>query len=202
MPYVVQILHPAYIMRGQWAQDPLQPTYLARAREIAEAGHYTPPDPTTLPPNANIFPSLRQLEEFSATTDPTDPCHLDIEAAGDHLICCGILRASDESYVCVRFRGQGGDLWEPADLPARAEWLFNFLSGPWPKIFHNGQAYDVPQLERLGFVVNGFTDDTLLLAHLTYAEMKKALAFLALTYCGIPNWKTLVSPEDEEKEES
>jgi hypothetical protein len=79
--------------------------------------------------------------------------------------------------------------------------LFDLLSSSdIEKIFHNGQAFDIPYLEEQGFVVNGFEEDTMLQAHLTYAELPKKLVFLALVYAGIPYWKYLVSEEDEEKE--
>ena len=125
---------------------------------------------------------------------------MDIECAGPHLVCVGVCDISDESYVCIRFRGEGGSIWDPDGLWDRAASLAEFLESPSkPLIFHNGQAFDIPYLEEVGFKVEGYVDDTLLRAHLTYAEHKKNLEFLAQTYTGMPGWKTMIKEQDEEE---
>jgi len=67
------------------------------------------------------------------------------------------------------------------------------------KIFHNGQAFDIPYLEDMGFKVGGYVSDTMLRAHLTYAEHRKGLEFLASTYANMPGWKKMVKEGDEEE---
>ena len=196
---VVPIVHPSWCFRGNWAHSSIQPSFLRRAKEVSE-GRYVPVDTTTVPPEANLFPTLEDLHAFANET--SGPLFTDIECAGDHLVCVGLLRP-DGAYVCVRFRRQGGDIYDPDTLPDRAEWLYGVLGdASIEKVFHNGQAFDIPYLEKIGFEVNGYVGDTMLQAHLTYGrELPKRLDFLALLYAGIPNWKTLVKPEDEEKEQ-
>jgi hypothetical protein len=70
------------------------------------------------------------------------------------------------------------------------------LASPTPKVFHNGQAFDIPYLEDLGFEVNGYAGDTLLMAHLALPELPKGLQFLATLYCRLPMWKRLVEEEE------
>lgn len=195
---VVCIHHPSWIFRGNWAHSAIQPQFLTRARQISE-GTYQPIDITSAPPSANLFPSVLELRDFVASHP--GPFTVDLECAGPYLICVGVLDAPSEDYVCFRFRRQGGDIWDPSDLPDRTKILYEFLADPSAlKIFQNGQAFDIPYLEEVGFHVAGYHDDTMLQAHLAYAELPKRLEFLALVYTGIPRWKLLVSPDDEEKE--
>jgi len=198
---IVPIVHPSWCFRGNWAHSRIQPTFLARAADVV-AGVYNPIDTTTTPPNANLYPTIEDLHAFSHDSRVHDTFTVDLECAGDYLVCVGVLRTRDEAYVCVRFRDQGGPVHDPGNLEPRTQWLYDFLvDEDLGKIFHNGQAFDIPYLEEVGFEVNGFEDDTMLQAHLTYAELPKKLNFLALVYAGIPNWKTLVTPEEEEKEQ-
>jgi hypothetical protein len=196
--FIIPIAHPSWIFRGNWGHSRIQPAFIAKGKEISEKG-YTPVDYNLVPDNANLYPSLEDLDEFSKVL--SSPVTVDIECAGDYLVCVGVLRLQDYAYVCVRFRSQGGDVYDPSGLHDRTRWLFDLLSSPYiGKVFHNGQAFDIPYLEEQGFVVEGFEEDTMLQAHLTYAELPKKLSFLGLVYNDMPNWKSLVSEEDEEKE--
>ena len=198
MTYVIPSAHPSWVFQGNWGHSRLQPGFIAKGKEIAESGHYFAPNPESYPANANLYPTLGDLHAFR---DKLYSCTMDIECAGDYLVCIGVLNKQDYSYVCVRFRRQGGDVWDSGSLAARANWLFMVLADDSvKKTFHNGQAFDIPYLEEQGFVVNGFENDTMLQAHLTYAELPKKLNHLALVYAGIPSWKHLVNDIDEEKE--
>jgi len=194
--YVVPILHPAYILRGMWALDPVQPEYLALALALAR-GELTPPLVERAPPHAIIEPTLEDLAQWKA--GPAGVA-VDIETAGPHLVCIGFARADDEAYICIRFRKQGAKkAYE--DLMPYIEFAYDLLADPnVPKIFHNGQEFDVPQLVDAGFVVNNFNFDTLIAHHILWAEMPKRLEFLASAYCGVPGWKYLVN-EDEQGED-
>ena len=198
MTLVIPLIHPSAIMQGQWSLGPAQAMFIAQGARIAKDGFYSPPDMEQAPQGAIIYPTLQDLEVFASKIN--SHCSVDIECAGDFLVCVGICHQSDESYVCIRFRSLA-EIYQPEELEARTRWLFEFLADPnIKKVFHNGQAFDIPYLERQGFVVNGFANDTMLQAHVAFAEMPKKLNFLALAYLGIPNWKTLVSEKDEEKE--
>lgn len=195
---VIPINHPSWIFRGNWAHSAIQPRYLKTAHLITE-GKYEPIDVSTVPPSALLYPSLQDLREFSDST--SGPYTLDIEQVGWCLICLGILDTQTEKYVCVRFRKQGAQVYEPEWLEERVLWTYNFLADPLRgKIFHNGQTFDIPKLEQTGFTVNGYVDDTMIQAHLTYAELPKKLEFLALLYANLERWKQLVSSDEEEKE--
>lgn len=207
----ISLVHPAAIVRGSWELDPLQVTSLERAKDYVE-GRLSPRDLNSLPQGAVLYPTLEDLEEFSR--DPgglASGLAVDIESAGRHLICVGLTRLSDLGYLCVRFRKEGGYLYWPSftQLYQAVEWLDNLLGDPSiPLYFHNGQAFDVPELTHFtyqdgewhGFRLAGFTDlgyDTMLVQLTAMAGFPKSLQFCATYHLGFPVWKTLVS-EDEE----
>jgi hypothetical protein len=71
-------------------------------------------------------------------------------------------------------------------------WTYGVLASPdIPKVFHNGQAYDIPLLIENGFDVGGYMGDTLLMAHCAYPEMPKSLEYLGVLYGKVPGWKHL-----------
>lgn len=194
---IVPILHPAGIMKGNWAQGPIQVNHLRRVKAVLDGT--APPliDIEEVPLGANIDPTLAELREFKESL--TGPVAVDIECAGPHLTCVGFCHVTDERYVCWRWRDRKGELhWPRSDWAEVMAWLDDILRDPMvTKIMHNGQAFDIPQLEAVGFTVNGFIFDTMLAAHLTYAELPKSLEFVASVYAGFPRWKYLVKPTDE-----
>ncbi len=158
------------------------------------------PTVATLPSNVLLYPTVGEIRAWRGSLSPS-VVTVDIECAGPFLVCVGFLHIRTESYICVRFRVRGGAIYKPNEASERAECLFNLLADPTLlKVFHNGQAFDVPYLEDHGFVVNGFHSDTMLRAHVTYAEMPKRLEFLALTYTDLPMWKKMVSTDNEVEE--
>jgi len=210
---VISLVHPGAILRGKHEHDPLQVEYLKRAKEYINF-QYDPIDLSQLPESANLYPSFDDLVRFTANRDLLkDGLAIDIEAAGRHLICIGITRVSDLAYICCRFRHKRGRLYWPdfRTLYKVIEWLDDLLRDPEiPKGFHNGQAYDVVELEQFtfqqnkwwGFEVNGFWDhsdgwDTMLMQMTAMSGFPKGLQFCATFHLGFPHWKSLVKEDDE-----
>lgn len=202
--WVVPILHPAYILRGLFGLEPAQVLYLKRVRKILDG--WEPPQPSVEegPPGALTHPTLEQMFQWKGELErlPDRTLAVDIENAGDFLLCVGFCRVADEQSLCVPLRKQGGEpWWEWEDLREVVGWLCAILEDPSiPKVFHNGQAHDVPVLERLGFEVRGYAGDTLIMQHVAYPEMPKRLEFIGILYSGMPAWKWLSRGADEEGE--
>jgi hypothetical protein len=201
--WVLPIHHPADILRGRWGLHPANIEYLTRARELAQ-GTWVPPSitpparVTALYDYSAIWSSLRWMEH---SPDPTTVW--DIECAGPHLVCVGIMHLATELYVNFRFREQGGALtWQGTQLRKMAELLDEAFCNPkLPKVFHNGQAFDIPYLERLGFgPVGGYAGDTMLMQRYLYPEMPARLEFVAGLYAGIPAWKWMSKLEGAEED--
>lgn len=224
---IMPLVHPAAILRGQWEQDPLQVEFLRRAKEYVN-GNIEPIDISTVPDNANLYPTLQDLKAWELRCDLSRGIAIDIESAGKHVICVGLLSLDDFSYICVRFKLQGGvNYWGTWwDTYRAVEWLDRILSQPEiPKHFHNGQAFDVPELsilgfrlptrgprqaeasvpcvpEPFGFIVRGFGShpdslDTMLVQSTALSGFPKGLAQCATYHLGMPSWKQLVKEDDE-----
>jgi len=205
--WIAPILHPAYILRGKWALDPFQPTYLATAKRLA-AGEYRPLDINEPPPGADLHPTQDSLLDWRRGIEEIKPfgraCVIDIENAGNHLTVIGCLRLCDSRSVILHFRGMGGALSGPSysELRFRIRFLYELLADPEiTLIFQNGCCHDIPILEGIGFRVEGYCFDTLVGAHAAWPECPKDLQFLAKTYPDepIPAWKHLIDAEEDGK---
>ena len=196
--YVISTLHPAFIARGNWAEEPAQEEFVRRAKALARSEGPTPDNVDETPPNSNLEPSMVDLHRWRAGLN-NEGATFDVECAGDVLICIGFTRMSDLAYVCVRFRRRGARPAGPDHiLSSRAAWVYEVLSNPSiPVIPHNGVAFDAPMLERVGFTVAGLVDDTMLMAHVAYPELPRGLQYRAILHSGASAWKRLVSSDDE-----
>ena len=206
MTLVNPIQHPGAIVRGAWSKEPCQETYLRRLNQFVKGKIPCPDiDISKPPPNTILFPTLRDLEEFTLESEDYDAVSIDIENAGPHIICIGFTALSIDSgrvgsTICLRFRRRGGGhYWQSrSELIAVVGWLYGILDNSrLGKIFHNGVVYDVPILNALGFQVKGRLIDTLNLQHACYPEMSKGLQFTATLYNWAPCWKRLTDEGDE-----
>jgi len=191
-------------MRGQWGKEMFQVRYLKRVRE--DVYGKTPwhlVDVDQPPPSANLFPQLSEVLAF--LSDPrlrSEGVAIDLEAAGPHPRCLGLTLVESEDHICIHFRRQGGALyWTYTELCSIVESLQNLLRDPTvPKVFQNGQAYDVPELEALGFEVRGYEEggfDTMIAHRYMYGEAPADLQTLGIAYGKLSAWKRLVREEDE-----
>ena len=203
---VITVVHPKDIMRGQWGKEMFQVRYLRRVREcIYGQREWNLVDVNQAPPKANLFPTLNQILSFLADSrTKTEGVAIDLEAAGPYPRCLGLMLTESEEYICIHFRRQGGGVyWSYTELCTITEKLYYFLRDPdIPKIYQNGQQYDIPELEALGFEVNGYAEggfDTLIGHRYMYGESPADLQTLGIAYGGLPAWKKLVK-EDEEAE--
>jgi hypothetical protein len=200
---IMPIMHPAAILRGNAASEPDQLVFLRRALAYVR-GDFTPIDlDGPLPPNAILNPTLADLAEWRSDEHIFSGVALDIESAGPHIICVGLMRIWDEGYVCLRFRTQGGAFyWRTwREMVAAVEWLGELLANRFvPKVMQNGQAFDVIELTKLGFVVEGFEFDTMLAAGCCRPGAPRDLQTQAIVRLGFPAWKSMVRDEDEPAE--
>lgn len=198
--YILPVLHPAYLLRGKWGLEPAQIHSLRQAKALAEGAEYTPVDVSKAPEGSLLDPTLEEIERWFSELSGAAVA-VDIETAGEHLVCIGLCAVDQLCPIVIRIRRCGGELaWSGSHLRRIVEHLYRFFAGTIPKVFHNGQNFDVPYLERLGFVVNGYAFDTMLAHFVAYPEMPKGLAFLSGIYLQIPNWKYLVKPDMEGEE--
>jgi len=189
------ILHPAHIIRGQWAAEPAQVRFLRRAWELANNPAASLPgalmDVRNPPPGASPTPTLEELREFVTSTRALDDRRMacDIEGTQGQLIGVGFSRLADERTIYIPLLDTDAPYWHNEELAEVDCHLRELLA--YPLIMHNGQAFDVPFLESVGYEVPQYIDDTMIRHHILYAEMEKSLESLAILYCGFPSWKWL-----------
>jgi uracil-DNA glycosylase family 4 len=188
--YIVGLLHPSFILRGNWGQEPLQIQTLKLVRRILDGWEPEIYDFTKPPRGANLAPTLEELRAWSAELRPGDEISLDVEAAGNVHVLHGLTRVRDLSHVALWWRQPGGDPWPHADWPGVVEWAYDlYASRDIGKAFHNGSYDIVDQLEEVGFEVNNYSFDTLLAAHIAFPEMRKRLEAVSKLCGGPTGWK-------------
>ncbi len=209
MPWVVPLLHPAYLIRGKWAERGAQIKYMSRAVRVAEGSSYPGMNIEAPPPGSIVRPVVADLARFDAMAARRglgEYTHLsiDIENAGHFTVLVGLTLFNHESIgpsLSLPFRVQHGmNYWEPADHHIATGYLYRWLADPrTTKVFHNGVAHDIPLLEETGFVVAGPIEDTMIMQHYCYPEMRKALQYCSTLYLGAPVWKTLLDEEEPDE---
>jgi hypothetical protein len=206
--WITPLVHPASILRGRPALEPIQ---VAHLRRLAADPHPTPVDTSLAPPGCDPDPTLETLRWFTAlvrTGIPGEVVVLDIENAGPCLVCCGLLRmhrnrdilpAGPDRGVCFRFRRQGGaPWWTNWDEHLEVVTLLDSILGDphITKVGHFIIQHDLPLLLDLGFALDGPLIDTSVLCHAVHAEIPKGLQFLSTAMLGAPRWKDI--PDEKE----
>jgi len=207
--YVVGLLHPAYILRGNWGVEGAQVQTLRRVARIL-AGWKPPVYDFTQPtPGALLFPTLDQLRAWEAALEPDEPVVVDVENAGWVIRLVGLCGVRTLRYVGVHFREQGGRPWRhcpgcggsgrpvcpdcaypPDNFEAVVEWLYDFLQTH-PIVCHNG-FHDIEMLEEVGFSVGRYAGDTILQMHCAFPEGRKRLEHVSMVTSGVTGWKSLL----------
>lgn len=198
--FITPIVHPASIMRKRWALEPAQISYLKR---LAADPAPTLVDVSQPPPNTVENPTLDELREFCELLGADRPAVVfDVENAGPHLVCCGMLAldaaGNPDEGVCFRFRHAGGAPWWPWEQHLEVVRLLDDIlrDEHLTKIGHFILQHDIPLLEFNGFEVRGPVLDTSVLCHSTHSELPKGLQFLATLFCGAPHWKSIKDDKD------
>lgn len=198
--WVISIVHPGAIVRGGWAAEPQQYEYLKRARALA-CGTWEPPSHSHLLRGFNLTPTLAEVEAFCTQAIAQGATlSVDIECAGQHLVCVGFCDIHTIGGIVVRLRGPGGTTLWGDELPQIVDSLYDVLSEPGVgKWFHNGQAFDIPYLNVQGFEVGGFVGDTLLLQRYMFPDMDASLQGCGVFYVGVPAWKWLAKDNNPDE---
>lgn len=202
--WITPLLHPASILRGRPHLAPAQVAYLKR---LSQEPHPTLVDTKLCPPHCHADPSLELLRAFANTARLHKMVSFDIENAGHHLVCCGMVAMSSFDLspldgVCFRFRRKGGTSWWPTfEEHLEAVTILDGILGDHTvtKVGHFIIQHDLPLLQALGFEVRGRLLDTSALLHAIHAELPKGLAFAATLFCGAPRWKDI--PDEKEAAE-
>ena len=128
---------------------------------------------------------------------------VDIETLRGQITMIGFARSRSDAIVIPFVNRNMTSYWETHEDEVRA-WVMvkEMLETPIPKIFQNG-LYDLSYIVPLGFKPQNVTEDTMLLHHSLYPELRKGLDFLGSIYTDEVSWKLMRhrNKEAEKREE-
>ena len=193
------LLHPAFILRGMFSQEPMQVRYLRHAGAIA-ASDEAPwiPDVREPPPGHNPTPSLSEIEHFVNTTAVDDMLACDAEYFEGHR-GVGFCRLRDLTGIYIALEHDHELVWPSEGEQLRVDTALRTLTRC-PLVCHNGQGAEIGFFDQLDIEIN-YADDTMIRHHILYAEQRKRLEELAVLYLSLPSWKWLSRAGDDEKED-
>lgn len=186
------IYHPAAVLR-QWSWRPIVVADLLKARYESEF-------PEVRRPRRELWiePTLLEvIEFFQKYVDPASEVSVDIENPGGPLACIGIA-PSPERAICIPFvdpRKPDRSYWNYADERIVWRLLRNLLvhrnrTGT-VKIIGQNFLYDAQHLHKATLNIASIDDDTMLMHHAMFPEMKKGLGFLGSIYTNELSWKQM-----------
>jgi hypothetical protein len=187
--------HPAAILR-QWAWRPITTADLVKAAKEAGKPELERPERWIV-----IDPTLQELARFrdGILWDPPSTLAVDIETHWGMISCIGFAPSPSHAMVVPFYHpaSQGRHYW-----PTKAEefhaWkiVWSILKSDVPKVLQNGM-YDLQYLIRMGFRPRNCLEDTMLLHHSLFPEMRKGLGFLASIYTNESSWKLMGRPKPD-----
>ncbi len=182
---VIPTYHPAWIMRGQWVHQATVICDFERAKS-AVVGETTVDDVQLVVPStaSEVHVTLAEMVQLGKAVA------VDVEGGVGHLLCVGFCQVPPVAVVVPTRRN-----WWGSEEPLVRAALRLFFSSGVSKVFHNG-VYDVEVLESVGWEVNNWTYDTMLLTHLVYPELPKALDFVRSIHTNVQPYKHVVRKKE------
>jgi hypothetical protein len=188
-PYkLIATYHPDYVLR-QWEERSICVADLMKAKRESTTQDYTRPERELW-----LEPTLEDIQVFKQTyLIPATRIAVDIETAHGQITCIGFGTASHG--ICIPFTDYckpGWNYWATVVEELSAWRLVKSICElPNTKLLQNGM-YDIQWLwKKMGITLSGDIDDTMLLAHSMFPEMKKGLGFLGSIYTNESAWKKL-----------
>lgn len=189
---VLPIMHPAAILRN-WSDRPVAVADFMKAKREMEFSEIRRPEREIL-----VAPTLEEIWEW--TSRPATHYACDIETMRGQIDMIGFARSASDAIVIpfVDNTKPGRNFWPTLSEELEA-WsaVRQLLQSPVEKIFQNG-LYDTQYIWRRGITPRNCTEDTMLLHHSLYPELKKGLGFLGSIYTSESSWKLMRTNQQEE----
>jgi len=195
---VLPTYHPAGVLR-QWSWRPIVVADLMKAWRESAFLELRRPARSVL-----VDPTLAEIEQWAGQTLANPPALLafDIETGQQQIKCIGFARSRTEAAVVpfVDLTQRNGSYWStPAEELSAWSVVGRLLGSGITKVAQNG-LYDLQYLFKMGLVVRNCLEDTMLLHHSLFPEMRKGLGFLGSIYTDEASWKLMRRPRaDTEK---
>lgn len=179
---LVPTYHPSTIMR-QWAWRSIAIADLRRAVEWLKTDSQPPAWRfITRPSFDSVLYVLQDLLRRAAVEE--FKLSVDIETRDGHITCIGFAWSRLDA-ICIPFwLKDGSEYWSEEEEFVIVQHLSRLFTRP--NVLINGQnfSYDAQYIFRHWRFMPHVTDDTMVMQHVAYAGMQKALDFLASLYCG------------------
>lgn len=190
---VVPCYHPAAILR-QWQWRPVTIADIIKASREAEFKELIRPHRRVI-----INPSLYDIVQWynSLMSGPSDPLAVDTETIWGQVSCIGFARSRSDALVIplVDKSKPGASYWHhPEEETVVWNIIKSILTSDIPKLFQNGM-YDLQYIIKMGIKPRNLAEDTMLLHHAMFPEMRKGLGFLASIYSNEAAWKLMGRPK-------
>lgn len=185
---VLPSYHPAAVLR-QWSWRPIVVADLIKSWRESQYPEIRRPAR-----GIHINPTLPELERWLLQMKHCPPrlLSVDIETAFGQITCIGFASRRDAAMVIPIYdRAKPDWAYWPAGQELRVwQIIREVLESPWPKLGQNF-IYDLQYLMKLGIRPKNCLEDTMLLHHSHFPEMKKGLGFLASIYSNESSWKLM-----------
>ena len=197
---VLPTFHPAAVLYA-WANRPIMVMDLLKAKRESAFADIRRPARQVL-----ISPTLEEIREWINQTLEQAPrvLSVDIETAAGQITCIGFGRSRMSAMVVPFWNPSSpqGSYWPSPAAELEAWRLVELLlQSKIPKLFQNGM-YDLQYITKMGLKVSACLEDSMLLHHSLFPEMKKGLGFLGSVYTNEPAWKLMrVEKADTEKKD-
>ena len=197
---VLPTFHPAAVLYA-WANRPIMVMDLLKAKRESAFADIRRPARQVL-----ISPTLEEMKEWINQTLAQAPqvLSVDIETAAGQITCIGFGRSRTSAMVVPFWNPSSpqGSYWPSPAAELEAWRLVELLlASKIPKLFQNGM-YDLQYITKMGLRVSACLEDSMLLHHSLFPEMKKGLGFLGSVYTNEPAWKLMrVEKADTEKKD-
>jgi uracil-DNA glycosylase len=198
---VLPTFHPANVLY-LWSQRPIVLADLLKAGIESEF-----PEIRRINRRILVNPTIEEVIRWTDETLAKPPAFLsiDIETMFKQIDMVGFARGIDDALVIpfINKSKRGLSYWDSIGDEMQA-WgcVQRLCESPIPKVFQNG-LYDLQYLLKNPMKVARCEEDSMLLHHSLFPEMKKGLGFLASIYVNEPAWKTWrhEKPDTEKKDE-
>jgi len=180
---VLPTYHPSAVLQN-WSVRPITVADLMKAKTESEF-----PEIRRQHRYITINPTIEDIREWRRR--PAERYGVDIETEMSQISMISFARSSSDSIVIPFINTDWSNYWPTFEDELRAWYEVKaLLECDVSKIFQNG-LFDLSYLYRMGFAPRNCDEDTMLLHHSLYPEMRKGLGFLGSIYANESAWKEL-----------
>lgn len=196
---VLPTFHPAAVLR-QWELRPIVIADLMKAKRHSESAIWTRPQRTI-----HIPETPEEAESLLSFYQPGMLVSVDTETKNGLISTIGFSHEPSHATVIpfLNHEGDNRNYWPTHEAEVRVfQACRRILKDPAIKKLMQNGLYDVQYFLRVWRCpVYGFQEDTMLLHHAMFPELKKDLGTLGSLYTDEPSWKTMHHQSSNKREE-